>query len=171
MKSWFWRRTPEPPAFSFEPLLAEMRADAPMSTTPTPLAVQYSELQWRTMIAEQRGLLEQATAELEAQRARTGPVSSRSHPAQNARPGKDQEPVQTTSVAGRASTPDPNRTDDDLLAQLRAIRDRDDPDHPSGVMPTQAKVRDEVRVAFRRLRPLLHRLTIEDDELRARRGA
>lgn len=161
MKSWFWRRTPEPPAFSYQPLLAEMRADAPMSTTPTPLAVQYSELQWRTMIAEQRKLLEQAQAELDAQRAPTRPAEHR--------PGRDQAPP--PPVAERVSAPDPNRTDDDLLAQLRAIRDRDDPDHPAGVMPPQAKVRDEVRVGFKRLRPVLRRLDTEADELRARRGA
>lgn len=169
MKKWF-RRTQEPsPTLSYEPLLAEMRADSPMIAAPTPLAVQYTELQWRTMIIEQRQLLEAANAALDAQRVQAAKPEPASRPRRPQSPPVEQ--AQTASVAASVSTPDKDRTQDDLLGQLRAIRDRDDPEYPPGVLPSQAKIRDEMRIAFRKLRPLLTMLTAQDDELRVRRGA
>jgi hypothetical protein len=99
-----------------------------------------------------------------------GSSPAASTPAPTPAPTPVPKPAPTTAPL---PTPDSviERSDDELMDVLRAIRDRDDPAHPAGVLPPQAVVREEVKVGFRRLRRLLDRLKAEQDELRRRRGA
>lgn len=189
----FRRRTDEPlPTLSYDPLLQEMRGGAEREVygwgfTPER---RLADVRYQTSLAEERaeqlralGALEQAQHELALVRERQRAELESAQPPRP-EPGLPPRPWGERAHDGRAddnglspspSTPAPpagsERSDDELVDILRAIRDRPDPEHPSGVMPPQAVVREEVKVGFRRLRRLLDRLTAEEDELRRRRGA
>jgi hypothetical protein len=188
----FRRRTDEPPPtapLTYDHLLGQMRGHADhevMGWGFTPER-RLADTRYHTALAEERALqlralaeLEQAEHELELERRRRavelGGVPRRApmgggHPTRNPDQNAVSAPLPAAPTPGTSPIPDSERSDDELMVLLRAIRDRADPDHPPGVLPPQALVREELKIGFKRLRRLRDRLTAEEDELRSRRGA